>query len=152
MKTLIAILATLSLASVAFAGEPAKAAAAAPAAPDCDMCKANAAFMKAGKPVIHKLDNGMVTIVTADAKGQAGLDKAAMDMENEMKLAMDGKAKLDDNCTKMVENMKAGKVFMGHGKIKDGYASATLSNDPEIVKGMHEMLDKMAPPAKGAKK
>jgi hypothetical protein len=61
---------------------------------------------------------------------------------------MEGKAKLDENCQKMLENMKAGKVMMGHGAIKDGFASATMSNDPEIVKGMHEMLDKMAPAKK----
>ena len=41
---------------------------------------------------------------------------------------------------------------MGHGKIKDGYASATLSNDPEIVKGMLDMADKMAAAKAPAKK
>jgi hypothetical protein len=41
---------------------------------------------------------------------------------------------------------------MGHGPIKDGYASATMSNDPEIAKGIIEMADKMAPAAPAKKK
>jgi hypothetical protein len=163
MRTFLAVFVALSFSTAAFAADPAKKADPAPAkaepakaaptaAADCDMCKANMAYMKAGKVQVYKLDNGMVTIVTTDAKGQAGLDKAAKDMEEEMKVAMDGKAKLDDNCSKMLENVKAGKVFMGHGKIKDGYASATMSNDPDIAKGILEMADKMGPPAKPAKK
>jgi len=151
----LAVFATVSVGS-AFAAEPAKkddkAAAAAPAAPDCDMCKANMAFMKAGKVQVYKLDNGIITVVTADAKGLPGLKKAAGEMETEMKTAMDGKAKLDENCQKMLDNMKAGKVFMGHGEIKDGFASATMSNDPEIAKGILEMADKMAPAAPAKKK
>jgi hypothetical protein len=121
-----------------------RAAAPAPTVPDCDVCKANMAFMKAGKVQIHKLDNGMVTVVTADAKGLPGLKKAAAEMETQMKAAMEGRAKLDKNCQKMLEGMRAGKVMMGHGEIKDGFASATLSSDPDMVKGMHDMLDKMA--------
>jgi hypothetical protein len=154
MKTLVAILATLSLASVAFGAEPAKAAAApAPAAPDCDVCKAHMAYLKAGKVVVHKLDNGLITIVTTDAKGKANLEKASAELDTQFKAAFEGKAKLDENCTKMVDNMKAGKIFMGHGAIKDGFASSTMSNDPEIAKGLIEMADKMAPaaPAKGKK-
>jgi hypothetical protein len=54
----------------------------------------------------------------------------------------------------MVDNMKAGKIFMGHAAIKDGFVSSTMSNDAEIAKGLIEMADKMVPPpaAKGAKK
>ena len=171
MRSILTVLVALSFSVSAFAAEPAKAAAPAKAEPakaepakaaapaadakpaavaqaDCDACKANMAFMKAGKKVeAYKLDNGQAMVVTAPGKDFAALEKAAGEMEAQMKLAMEGKAKLDENCVKMVEAMKAGKVMMGHGEMKDGFVSATLSSDPEIVKNMHAMMDKMAAPA-----
>lgn len=147
MRNFVVVLATLCLSAVAFAGE------AAPAAPECDVCKAMMAMTKVGKMEVIKLDNGTMANVTADAKGQAKLDAAVKELADQMKKALEGSAKLDENCTKMVDNIKAGKVLVGDGKIKNGHVHVQLSSDAEIVKAMHEAADKMAaPPAKGAKK
>lgn len=148
MRYLLTILFAVCFAVSAFAAEPA-AAPATPPADDCDACKANAAVMKAGKVQVTKLSNGTVVMVTEKGKKLEELKKAATDLDAVMKNAMEGKAKLDPNCTKMIEATKAGKVMMGKGELKDGVAFVTMTNDPEILKGLNEMADKLAaPPAK----
>ncbi|MGC4117518.1 MAG: hypothetical protein QM765_23760 [Myxococcales bacterium] len=137
MRTVLAVLFAVSVSVSAFAAEPA------PAGDDCDACKANAAVMKAGKVQATKLNNGTLVTVTAQGKKLDELKKAVGEMDAAMKSAMEGKAKLDPACTKMIEAVKGGKVMMGKGELKDGFAMATLSPDPEIVKALHEQMDKM---------
>jgi len=152
MRYLLTVLFAVLFSAAAFAAEPAAEPAAAPAASECDACRANAALMKAGKVQASKLNNGTLVTITAPAKKLEELKKAAADMDAAMKAAMEGTAKLDEGCAKMIDAVKAGKIMMGKGELKDGFVMATLSNDPETVKSLHEMMDKMAAAAKGAKK
>ncbi len=163
--------------AVAFAQAPAKAAPPAPAAPaaakaapvaaaaapaaaaattdaDCDMHKAMGAMMKdvmASKAKVEmvKLDNGTTTIITADKKSAAGVEKAMTAMEAPMKAAMDGTAKLCDECKGVMAAVKGGKAMMGHGHQGMVWTMSSMTSDAEMVKKMHAQVDaKAAPPAK----
>lgn len=133
---------------------PAKAETkpAAVAVADCDMHKAQAAMMKdvmatKAKVEMVKLDNGTSTIITTDKKNLAAVEKAFGSMETPMKDAMDGKAKLCEECQNTVASMKAGKMMGGMGHAGMTFTMAMLSSDAEMVKKMHAEVDAKAAPA-----
>lgn len=168
-RTLIVAVAVLS--TVAFAQGTKAAPAPAPAAPkaapaapapapvaeaDCDMHKAQAQMMKdvmASKAKVEmvKLDNGTTNIITADKKSNPAVEKAMTAMEGPMKDAMDGKAKLCEQCTGMMAAMKSGKVMSGHGHNGMVWTMSVLSSDAEAVKKMHAEVDAKTPAAPAKK-
>ena len=173
-KTLV-VAAVVAVSAVAFAGPPpaaapapAPAAKAAPAAPaaapaktvaaaDCDMHKAEAAMMKdvmgsKAKMEWVKLDNGLTSIVTTDAKNAKVVETAFTTMDGHAKDAMEGKASVCDECKQKMEAMKAGKVVMGKGHQGNVWTMTQLSTDAETVKMMHAMADAKMPAAPAAKK
>ena len=166
MKNLL-IVAALAVSSLAFATPPPPAKAAPAAAPaaagsvavaDCDMHKAEAAMMKdmaAAKVKMEmvKLDNGTTGIITTDAKNSAAVEKSMTARDAAVKSAMEGNAKLCDECNGMVAAMKSGKVMSGEGHKGMVWTHTMLSTDAETVKKMHAELDaKMAAAAPAAKK
>lgn len=167
MRSMLVAVSLLSLVAFAQTPAPAKAEAKPAAAPakaetkpaavamaDCDMHKAQAAMMKdvqASKAKVEmvKLDTGTSTIITADKKSSPAVEKAFASMETPMKDAMEGKAKLCEECQNTVAAMKAGKLMGGMGHAGNTFTMAMLSSDAEIVKKLHAEVDaKAAPPAK----
>jgi len=140
MRTVLAVLAAVSFSATAFAAEPAADEA---AAPECELCAARAAVMNAGKPQVTKLTNGTLVMVTAKGKKVEELKAAGAELDAVMKRALEGKAKLDPACEKMVSAIKDGKVLVGRGEMKDGVVIAYGTSDAELVKTLHEAADQM---------
>jgi len=157
MKNTLTVLAVITVSALAYAGAPAKttapakpAAAAAPAGviteADCDMHKAEGAMMKdvmasGAKMEVVKLDHGMTSIITADAKSAPAVEKAMAGMDAAVKNAAEGKAKVCEPCQQKMGAIKAGKVVDGMGHAGMTWTHSALSSDPEIVKMMHAEID-----------
>ncbi|MEW5853425.1 MAG: hypothetical protein AB2A00_31910, partial [Myxococcota bacterium] len=137
------------------AAQPAQPAAVQPAKPaavteaDCEAHKARKAMLDAttaakGKVEHVKMDTGVMTVMTVDAKKMAGLDKAAGEMGAVMKKAHDGSAKLCDECHGTMAAMKSGKAMNGVAKLSNGYATVMLTADSEMVKALHAKAEPAA--------